>query len=228
MFDANKVTQKTAEVINAASNLAQEEQHQQLSPIHLAIVLFEDSKGLAQQACTSIGGEEAYRSALRTLRKKLVRLPKIQTELVEVYPSKEFKLVLQAAGKIQKQRNDTYLGIDVLLLALIEDKEISAALSEAGVTKTQLQNAITAVRSSDMHVDSATGDENFQALTKYGTDLTANAARLDPVIGEFFKQQGCCLCSHAAEPARQHASAARRAFLGCTRQACCNASPYTQ
>ncbi len=107
----------------------------------------------------------------------------MQTELVETYPSKEFKLVLQAASKQQKARNDAYLGIDVLLGALLDDRDVGGAITDAGLTKGQLQNAIAAVRSSDTHIDSATGDENFQALNKYGTDLTANAARLDPVIG---------------------------------------------
>jgi ATP-dependent Clp protease ATP-binding subunit ClpB len=109
--------------------------------------------------------------------------PQVQTELVEVYPSKEYKLMLQAAAKQQKARNDAYLGLDVLLGALLDDREVGAAVTDAGLTKAQLQSAIGAVRSSDTHIDSATGDENFQALNKYGTDLTANAARLDPVIG---------------------------------------------
>lgn len=84
---------------------------------------------------------------------------------------------------MQKQRNDAYLGVDVLLLATIANNDIASALEEAGVSRAQFEGAIKEVRSSATHIQSNTGDQNFEALKKYGTDLTAKAARLDPVIG---------------------------------------------
>lgn len=55
------VTQKAAEAINQAGSLALENSHQQLTPIHLAIVLLEDPEGLAQQAVLKHGNEETLR-----------------------------------------------------------------------------------------------------------------------------------------------------------------------
>ena len=57
----NNVTQKTAEGINQASSLALENNHQQLTPVHLAITLLEDPEGLAQQAVLKHGNEETLR-----------------------------------------------------------------------------------------------------------------------------------------------------------------------
>lgn len=90
---------------------------------------------------------------------------------------------MQQASKMQKKRNDSYLGVDVLLHAILGDKDVSNALVKAGVNKGQIETAIDNVRGPQARVESATGDEQYEALEKYGTDLTARAAHLDPVIG---------------------------------------------
>lgn len=55
-MDPNKITQKVAEVVNAARDLAMEHSQQQLSPLHVAVALFDDPEGIAKQACAG-GGE---------------------------------------------------------------------------------------------------------------------------------------------------------------------------
>ena len=75
------------------------------------------------------------------------------------------------------------MGVDTLLLAVLDSKDVAACLAEAGVQKAQLANAVEEMRAAGAHVDSATGDQQFDALSKYGQDLTARAAALDPVIG---------------------------------------------
>jgi ATP-dependent Clp protease ATP-binding subunit ClpB len=190
MFDPNKATQKTAEVVNASLALAQEESHQQVTPVHLALVLFEEPEGVARQVCLKVGSEDTWRSICRVLRKHLVKLPKIEPAPEEVFPSREYKTLLNQASKLQKQRGDAYLGVDVLLLAAITASDVTAALEEAGVSRSQFEAAVKEVRAQATHIQSETGDQNFQALQKYGTDLTANAARLDPVIG---RDDGGCL-----------------------------------
>lgn len=76
--------------------------------------------------------------------------------------------MLQNAGKLQKARGDSYLGADVLLLALVEEKAVQEALSEAGVTRAQLQNTVNGLRGGDMHIDSATADDNLQVRALQG------------------------------------------------------------
>lgn len=70
----------------------------------------------------------------------------------------------------------------MLFRAVLDSKEVAAALAEAGVNRAQLAAAVEEGRGS-MQVDSATADTQFDALAKYGIDLTAKAAELDPVIG---------------------------------------------
>lgn len=143
---AAKFTQKVEQYLQAAAGMAQEEQHQQLSPIHLAIVMFEDPEGMARQAVVKASGEEAWKSICRILRKRLVRLPKVEPAPDELYPSKEFSAVLKRAQKEQKHRQDTYIGVDVLLLALLSDPEVAAAVAEAGVTKSAIEAALKEAR----------------------------------------------------------------------------------
>jgi ATP-dependent Clp protease ATP-binding subunit ClpA len=88
-----------------------------------------------------------------------VRLPTIDPAPEQVYPSKDFSAVLKRAQQDQKKRGDTYLGVDVLLLAMLGDGEISAAIAEAGLTKSSIEGALKDVRpevscqiSGDLHL----------------------------------------------------------------------------
>jgi ATP-dependent Clp protease ATP-binding subunit ClpB len=76
----------------------------------------------------------------------------------------------------------------MLLLAVLDTKEVSAALQEAGIPKSALERAIEDSRGS-ANVDSATADAQFEALKKYGVDLTEKAAELDPVIGRWAERR---------------------------------------
>ena len=182
-MNGSKFTQKTNEALSSASELATEHSHQQVTPLHVATALFEDAEGLAKTAVKKFGTDDTSRAILRVLNSKLLRLPSISPAPDEAFASSELRKCMQQASKLQKKRNDSYLGIDVLLHAILGDKEVSSALVEAGVHKGQVETALDSVRGPEARVESATGDEQYQALEKYGTDLTARAAHLDPVIG---------------------------------------------
>lgn len=70
----------------------------------------------------------------------------------------------------------------MLFLAVLDSRDVASALAEAGINKAQLAAAVEESRGGAA-VDSATADMQFEALSKYGVDLTAKAAELDPVIG---------------------------------------------
>jgi ATP-dependent Clp protease ATP-binding subunit ClpB len=131
-MDPSKFTQKVVAALSSAQELAQESSHAQLTPVHLAVVLFEDPEGIAKQAVLKVGNEETLKSIIRVLRKKLVRLPAISPAPDQVDLSNDMKKVLTAAGKAQKKNNDTYLGNDTLLQAVLDSKEVAGALEEAG------------------------------------------------------------------------------------------------
>ncbi|PRW56139.1 chaperone 1 [Chlorella sorokiniana] len=185
-MDPKQFTEKVTSLLNAAQQLAAEHSHQSLTPTHVAIVMFEDDGGVARAALAkqAAAGSDSLASVLRTLKKQLVRLPAVTSDngSGDVFISPELRRALQAAAKLQKKKGDSFLGADVLFVAILETKEVSSALAEAGINAKQLASAVEEGRGS-MHVDSATADTQFEALTKYGIDLTAKAAELDPVIG---------------------------------------------
>lgn len=146
-------------------------------------MLFEDAEGIGKSCVIRAFGDQAYKSLVRVLRKSLSKVPKVSPSPTEASPSPDFRKALQEAGKLSRQKGDAYLGVDVVLLALLDAKDVAAALSEAGVQKPALVAAINDLRSTTGNINTQTGDQNFEVLLKYGTDLTASAAQLDPVIG---------------------------------------------
>ncbi|KAA6429047.1 MAG: heat shock [Trebouxia sp. A1-2] len=182
-MDGHKFTQKTAQALSAAQELANEHSHQQLTPLHVAVTLLQDPDGLAKTAVGKVGSDETWRSINRVLQKRLVKLPSISPAPDDVFASNELRKCLQQASKLQKTRKDSFLGVDVLLHAIINDKEVSACLNEAGINKSQIEGALDDVRGPRARVESATGDEQYEALEKYGTDLTARVGKTAIVEG---------------------------------------------
>jgi ATP-dependent Clp protease ATP-binding subunit ClpB len=141
-----KFTQVVEKDLSEAAGLAQEEQHQQLQPLHLAIPMLEDPAGIFKQAVIKASGQDAYAGLMRTLRKKLVRLPRIDPAPDDVFPSKDFSAMLKKAQKLQKDRGDTYLGADTLLLALLGDSDMGLLLGEVGIVRNAVESALKEVR----------------------------------------------------------------------------------
>lgn len=111
-MDTKQFTEKVVSLLNAAQQLASEQSHQQITPLHVAVAMFEDAEGVAPAALRKVAlGPEALASVLRTLRKQLVRLPAVQGDAGgDVYISSDLKRALQAAQKLQKQQGDSFLG----------------------------------------------------------------------------------------------------------------------
>lgn len=185
-MDPNKLTQKVADLINAARDIALEEQNQELRPLHLAVVFFEDPEGVAKQAVLKAtnGNQDALQSLQRQLRRNVNKLPKQEPAPDEVFMGGELKKVFNAAVKLQKEKEDAYLGADTLLMALVEARDVAAALENAGIARQQLKSSLETTRGS-RKIDSDMADQNLEALLKYGVDLTqaARDGKLDPVIG---------------------------------------------
>ena len=100
----------------------------------------------------------------------------------QVSPSKSFLKAFQSAERKRKEVKDTYLGIDSLLLSLFEDRRVGELIQECGIAKGLLAETVKEQRGSAM-MDSATSDATFQSLEKFGVDMTAAAAKVDPIIG---------------------------------------------
>lgn len=186
--------------------LAREGSHQQFSALHLAAALFDDPDGVAKQAVLRMTGGDAatLASVRRTLKGALAKLPSVSPAVDQPEFAADALKALREATKQQKERKDSYLGADLLLSAVLESsKAVGAALADAGVARAQLIKAVSdvarggetiggsskrasadgAVTPRKTNVDSSTADQQFEALEKYGDDLTARAAAMDPVVG---------------------------------------------
>jgi ATP-dependent Clp protease ATP-binding subunit ClpB len=122
----------------------------------------------------------------QSLRKELDRLPKVTGAAQQLQLSNEARRVLTDAHAVAERMHDEYVSTEHLLLAALEAGDSGAAriLREAGVTPSSVLEALTQIRGSQ-RVTSENPEATYEALTKYGRDLTdaARTGALDPVIG---------------------------------------------
>ncbi len=175
-------TEKTAEAVSKAKELAEEHSHVQLAPIHLAVVLFAEEDGLARSIASKAGASPEKVEA--ALRKVLSRQATQSPAPPEVGAGQAFVRMMREATEIQKKQNDSHLAVDHVLLALHTDPDVAGALNESGLDKKKLEMAVREVRGG-RRVDSKNAEETYEALMKYGHDLVTSAeqGKLDPVIG---------------------------------------------
>lgn len=175
-------TDKTNHILINSQEIAREYKNIQLTPIHVALSLIQDQDGLTKNICNKAGADPQV--VERNLKKLLVRLPSQEPPPNEISPSPSLLKILRSAQEYQRKQGDSHLAIDHLLLFLHDDKDVSQAFTEAGLTKKALEQAIKEVRGG-RKIESRSAEETYEALTKYGHDLVADAesGKLDPVIG---------------------------------------------
>jgi ATP-dependent Clp protease ATP-binding subunit ClpB len=182
-MDLNRYTEKAQEAIFAAQRLAGEYHHGQIEPEHLLLALVRQADGVVPQvlAKMNIPPETVALATERALREK----PKVYGA-TQVGLSRDLSRALEEAEKIAARMRDEFISTEHLLLALLGPHGNGAAriLSAHGVTEDAVLRALTAIRGSQ-RVTSQSPEATYQALEKYGRDLTALArqGKLDPVIG---------------------------------------------
>jgi ATP-dependent Clp protease ATP-binding subunit ClpB len=181
-FRPDRLTEKTQEAIQQAQSLAQEAQHQEITPEHLLFALLQQQDGTVRPILQQIGVDPARVEA--ELKAQLDRLPKVYG--AETYLGSRLRRLLDAASNQMEALKDEYLSTEHLLLAITDESNSEAAkiLQRAGVTREKVLEALTKVRGSTRVTD-ASPESKFQVLEKYTRDLTALAreGKLDPVIG---------------------------------------------
>ena len=182
-MNTEKITEKTREALIAAQELAAGKGHQEVTGVHLLGGLMKDARGLVPAILEKMGKD--VRAIGADIERALGRIPQVSGENVQLSYGYDFQATLQAAEEYAKKMGDDYTSVEHLLLALM-DKSPNAAriLKDNGVDSRQLQEAIKAIRG-NQKVTSDKPEDSYQALEKYGKDLTALAAKdkLDPVIG---------------------------------------------
>ena len=178
------LTTRSQQAVSTAVRTAAEHGNPAVEPAHLAAALLGDERGLARPMLQAIGVDPA--GLARAVAALIAALPAAAGSTVAApQPSRGFLSVLSAAERIAKDATDEYVSGEHLLLALAEVKsEVASALAKAGATPESLRAALTQVRGSS-RVTSPDPEGTYQALEKYGVDLTgaAREGKLDPVIG---------------------------------------------
>ncbi|KAI0515700.1 hypothetical protein KFK09_008366 [Dendrobium nobile] len=186
-MNPDKFTHKTNEAIASAHELAISSGHAQFTPLHLAHALASDPAGILRQAIANAAGgagESAVASFERVLNQALKKIPSQHPPPDEIPASTSLIKAIRRAQSSQKQRGDTHLAVDQLILGILEDSQIGDCFKEAGISASRVRSEVEKLRGKEgKKVESASGDTNFQALKTYGRDLVEQAGKLDPVIG---------------------------------------------
>ncbi|MCX7770734.1 MAG: ATP-dependent chaperone ClpB [Proteobacteria bacterium] len=180
-MDFERLTVKSREAIQNAYNLAQREEHPAIEPEHIIYVLLEDEKGVPSQIIEKIGVSPSLLK--RELKNIIDRMPKVSGG--KVYLSNSTEKLLSKAWEEKDLLKDEYVSTEHLLIAFCElDIPSSKIFKQKGINKNTIMSVLKEVRGSQNVVDENPEDK-YQALEKYGRDLTALAGRgkLDPVIG---------------------------------------------
>lgn len=188
-----------------AQDLAQQYQHSQLLPIHLAVSLLDpppdqskDQQNSSAHPTHSAASAPLFKQVVerahgdpqlldRSMKKALVRLPSQDPPPEHVSVAPAFSKVLRSANELSKTQKDSYIAVDHLIQCLVQDSTIQRCLAEANIPNPKLiDTAVQQIRGTK-RVDSKTADaeEENENLKKFTIDMTSMAreGKIDPVIG---------------------------------------------
>ena len=171
MLDPNRWTLKTREAFNDATAMAQSKSHPEVTPDHLLLALIGQTDGVVLPVLQRTG--VALPDLRSQLEAALSQLPSAYG--TEVRTSRDLVKSMETADAARTELGDEYLSTEHLLVAMAD---------RVGVGRNRLMEALAEVRGSH-RVTSTTPEDSYQALEKYGRDLTvlARDGKLDPVIG---------------------------------------------
>ena len=177
----DKFTIKAQEAVQEAVNTAQQNGQQSIEPVHLLKGVMVKAKDVAGYIFQKLG---ANASQIETVvDSEIKRLPRVQGG--QPYLSNDANTVLQRAQDFAQKNGDEFTSVEPLLLALLQvSSTASRILKDAGMTEAETVKAIQELRQGQK-VQSQSGDENYQSLSKYAKNLVEEArqGKLDPVIG---------------------------------------------
>ncbi|NLN53207.1 MAG: ATP-dependent chaperone ClpB, partial [Firmicutes bacterium] len=180
-MDFNKFTEKAQLAISEAQALAVKRNHQAIDLKHLLLALLQQENGLIPRLLTK--ADINVNKLQQRLEQMLAKIPAV-TGSASTYITPRFNQLLIRAQEAAKRLKDEYLSVEHLVLAMFDDTQLANLFAELGLTKDIFLQALTAVRG-NQRVTSANPEDTYEALEKYGRDLTAMALqnKLDPVIG---------------------------------------------
>jgi ATP-dependent Clp protease ATP-binding subunit ClpB len=181
-MDMNRMTIKLQEALQTASSHAARRSHQGIDVEHLLLAFVEQDGGLASSLLEQAG--LSVPSVRQTVEQALAKLPQVQgagASPGQLHVASRLSQVLAKAEDEQRVLKDDYLSVEHVVLAMVQE---GGVFKKLGLTKERLLGALQQIRGSQ-RVTSQDPEGTYQALEKYGRDLTrlAGQGKLDPVIG---------------------------------------------
>lgn len=178
----DKYTLRAQEAIQAAIELAERGQNQQVEPEHLLAAMLDQPEGIVRPLLGKLAVN--VQVVLNDLQAAIGRFPRVQGG--QQYFSPRLSQVFTAAQKLAEDMKDEFISTEHLLLSITDEKdgESGKVLRQHGVKRDDLVKVIEQTRGGSRITDQ-NAEENYQALSKYARDLTdlARKGKLDPVIG---------------------------------------------
>jgi len=178
-----KLTTKSQEALQQAQGLADKRNHQAVDVEHLLFALLGQKEGVVLSLLQKLGMPLARLT--ERLQQALDRLPQVTGATGQSYITPRLKKVIESAESEAESLKDEYVSTEHLLLAMVQDSgEAGKILKELGASRDKILSALVGIRGAQRITD-PNPEEKYQALEKYGRDLTdlARKGKLDPVIG---------------------------------------------
>lgn len=175
-------TIKAQEAMQRAVQRAVDDGHFNLTPLHLLLGVLDVGENVTHFILQKLAvNEQTFRASIE---KNYATLPKGNTQ-GKVYYDPETETVLKEAERLAREQGDTYVGLEMLLCAILKHGGMAGRLmKDAGIDEKSLKMAIDELRGGKK-ATTEQSEETYQALAKYARNLVAEAreGRLDPVIG---------------------------------------------
>ncbi|MFN2106695.1 MAG: ATP-dependent chaperone ClpB [Candidatus Promineifilaceae bacterium] len=181
----DKYTQKAQESVLQAQDLAQKMNHPAVEAEHLLLALVTQEGGVVPSVVKRIGADSSL--LLNSIEQALAGMPRATGSSVQVGMSRDLANVINEAEAIAAQMKDDFTSTEHLLMGMAQPKapqRVRDLLACHGIDYNSIMQALAGVRGSQ-RVTSQNPEAQYEALVKYGRDLTQDAqnGRLDPVIG---------------------------------------------
>ncbi|MCH2165273.1 MAG: ATP-dependent chaperone ClpB [Marinovum sp.] len=182
-MDLSKFTERSRGFVQAAQTIASRESHQRLAPEHLLKALMDDDEGLAANLIRKSGG--APDRVVQANDIAVGKLPKVTGDGAQVFLDGNTGKVLAEAEALAKKAGDSFVPVERILMALAMVKSGAKTALDAGAVNAQALNAAINDIRKGRTADSASAEDQYEALKKYALDLTERAreGKIDPIIG---------------------------------------------
>jgi len=179
-MNQQQFTDAARTALQNTQSYARDNGHALAEPLHLAAVLFRDEDSIGARVCLRTAGTDVH-AIRRGIQKALLNKAAQTPAPLEASFSSTMAKVLQKAIQLSKSKGDSLVALDHLLLAVYDDSQTAQLLQ---ISYKDCEAAIKELRGSNP-ITSASAEDNYEALSKYGIDLRKQAeeGKLDPVIG---------------------------------------------